>query len=73
MIKTTNDFGHYVLSADKGNTLHNGEIYTKVYISNADIDETNWIEVDDSTVPVVEDEATAADYEAALAEMGVEV
>lgn len=73
MIKTTNKFGHYVLSAEKGMTLTNGEIYTKVYISHEDIDESAWTEVDDSAVPVVDEEATTEDYEAALAEMGVEV
>lgn len=52
MIKTQNKFGHYVLSADKGMTLFNGEIYTKVYISHDDIDETTWTDVDDSAAPV---------------------
>lgn len=74
MRKTKNCFGHYVLSADNGMTLFDGEIYTKVFVSQEDIDETNWTEVDESEVPVIEDEeATAEDYETALAEMGVKV
>jgi hypothetical protein len=73
MLKTLNSFGHSALSADKGKTLYNGEIYTKIYISNKDIDETAWTEVDDSEVPVMDEEPTAEGYEAALAEMGVEV
>lgn len=52
MRKTKNYFGHYVLSADKGKTLHNGEIYTKVFVSQEDIEEANWTEVDDSAVPM---------------------
>ena len=55
-------------------TLFDGEIYTKVFVYQEDIDETNWTEVDESEVPVIEDEeATAEDYETALAEMGVKV
>lgn len=73
MHKTRNSFNHYVLSAEKGKTLHNGEIYTKVFISHKDIDEATWTEVDDSEVPVIEEEPTAEDYETALAEMGVQV
>ena len=73
MRKNINSFNHYVLSAEKGKTLHNGEIYTKVFVSQEDIDEANWTEVDDSEVPVIEEEPTAEDYEAALAEMGVTV
>ena len=73
MRKNQNVFGHYVLSAEKGMTLHNGEIYTKVFVSQEDIDETNWTEVDDSEVPVIDEEPTAEDYETALAEMGVTV
>ena len=55
MRKKQNHLGHYALSAEKGMTLHNGEIYTKVYISHADIDEANWTELDDSAVPVDEE------------------
>lgn len=74
MRKNQNVFGHYVLSADNGMTLFDGEIYTKVFVSQEDIDETNWTEVDESEVPVIEDEEpTAEDYETALAEMGVKV
>lgn len=50
MKKMKNTFGHFVLSSDKGMTLTNGEIYTKIYISNEDINEANWTEVDDSDV-----------------------
>ena len=73
MRKNQNAFGHYVLSAEKGKTLYNGEIYTKVFVSQEDIDETKWAEVDDSAVPVIDEEATAEDYQKALSEMGVEV
>ena len=52
MRKTYNKFGQCVLLAGTGKTLTNREIYTKVYISKEDIDETNWTEVDDSAVPV---------------------
>lgn len=52
MYKTINKFEHFVLSAENGKTLHNGEIYTKVFVSHEDIDESNWTEVDDSAVPV---------------------
>ncbi len=55
MLKTINSFGHYVLSAEKGKTLFDGETYTKVFISHADIDETVWTEVEDSAVPAVEE------------------
>ena len=73
MRKTLNKFNHCVLSAEKGKTLHNGEIYTKVLVSHEDIDEANWTEVEDSAVPIIEEEATETDYQNALAEMGVEV
>ena len=73
MRKNRNSFGHFVLSAEKGKTLFDGEIYTKVFVSQEDIDEANWTEVDDSAVPVIEEEPTAEDYETALAEMGVQV
>ena len=56
-MKTQNRFGHYMLTADKGMTLFNGETHTKSYISPADIDETKWTEVEDSAVPV-DDEIT---------------
>lgn len=52
MHKTTNSFNQYVLKAEKGMTLTNGEIYTKMYISANEIDESVWTEVDDSEVPV---------------------
>jgi hypothetical protein len=52
MRKTKNCFGHYVLSADNGMTLFDGDIYTKVFVSQEDIDEVNWTEVDDSAVPM---------------------
>ena len=52
MHKIKNSFGQYALSADKGKTLYNGEIYTKVYISREDFDESAWVEVANSAVPV---------------------
>lgn len=55
MRKNQNHLGHCVLTAEAYKTLHNGEIYTKVYISHTDIDETAWTEVDDSAVPVDEE------------------
>ncbi len=73
MRKYQNSFGHAVLSADNGKTLYNGEIYTKVFVSHVDIEESNWTEVDDDEVPIMDEAPTAEDYEAALAEMGVEV
>ena len=73
MLKTKNQFGHYVLSADKGKTLTDGEIYTLVCVSNEDINESDWTEIDIAEVPVTEDEATEADYQSALSEFGVKV
>jgi hypothetical protein len=64
MTKTQNNFGQYVLSAEKGMTLTDGEIYTKVYISPVDIDETVWAEVNDAEVPVVEEELTETEQKA---------
>ena len=64
MRKTRNEFDHYVISAENGMTLHDGEIYTKIYISPVDIDESEWTEVNDSEVPVTEEEATETDLKA---------
>ena len=64
MTKTQNNFGQYVLSAEKGMTLTDGEIYTKVYISTVDIDETVWAEVNDAEVPVIEEELTETEQKA---------
>ena len=64
MIKTKNTFNHFVLSAERGKTLTDGEIYTKVYISPVDIDETVWVEVDASEVPVEEEELTEVEQKA---------
>lgn len=58
MRKSVNRLGQHILTADRGKTLTNGEIYTKIYISKNDIDESAWTEVDDSKVPV-DDELTA--------------
>lgn len=52
MTKTQNSLGQYVIKADTGNILTNGEIYTLVYISDEDINESDWTEVDISEVPV---------------------
>lgn len=64
MIKTKNTFNHSVLSAERGKTLTDGEIYTKVYISTGDIDETVWAEVNDAEVPVIEEELTETEQKA---------
>lgn len=71
MNKTKNQLGQYVLAADKGMTLTNGEIYTKIYISNEDINESDWSEVDESAVPKEEETATEQDYINALKRLGV--
>jgi hypothetical protein len=55
MKKTVNIYGQCVLTADKGKSLTNGEIYTKIYISNVDIDENMWSEIDDADVPAAEE------------------
>ena len=64
MIKIVNNQGHFVLSAERGKTLTNGAIYTKVYISPVDIDETMWTEVNDADVPAVEEELTETEQKA---------
>lgn len=51
MLKKKNKLGHYMLTADRGMTLTDGEIYTKIYISGEDIDLSAWTEVEDSAVP----------------------
>ena len=71
MTKTRNRFGQHVLTADKGKSLTNGEIYTLVYISKEDISESDWTEVDISEVPVMDEEATEVDYIAQLQRLGV--
>lgn len=68
MNKTVNKLGQYVLTADKGKSLTNGEIYTKIYISNVDIDESQWAEIEDADVPAAEEpmdetEAKATAYD----------
>lgn len=59
------------LTPDEGKWLYNGEICSDlVYLGrNASADE--WWEVDEYIEPPQDDEATAEDYEAALAELGV--
>lgn len=64
MIKTKNTFNHFVLSAERGKTLTDGAIYTKVYVSPVDVDETVWTEVNDAEVPVVEEELTETEQKA---------
>ena len=56
MQKTQNAFGHYVITADKGKILTNGEIYTIAYISPSEINESNWTEIDISEVPTENEE-----------------
>ena len=73
MRKSQNSYGHHIISAENGMTLHDGESYTKIHISHEDIDASEWTEVKDSDVPVVDDEPAPADYQAALREMGVDV
>ena len=67
----TNDKGIRVLTPDEGKYLTNGETYsTKVYLGkNASPDE--WREVDEIPAEEDDDEASEADYLAALAELGV--
>ena len=63
------------LKAENGKMLYNASIDTytpKAYLF-AESEEADWVEVDASEVPVIEEEATAEDYHTALAEMGVEV
>lgn len=63
------------LKADKDKMLYNASIDTytpKAYLF-AESEEAEWVEVDASAVPVIEEEPTAEDYQTALAEMGVEV
>lgn len=52
MYKMKNVFGHYVLTAEKGKCLTNGKIYTLSYISNEDINESDWTEVNIADVPL---------------------
>lgn len=73
MIKYVNGFGQHILTAEKGKVLTDGEIYALNYISNDANNESDWVEVDASAVPVEDEEAAAEDYQTALAEMGVEV
>ena len=71
MTITINDKGIRVLTPDEGKYLTNGETYsTKVYLGkNASPDE--WREVDEIPAEEADDEASEADYLAALAELGV--
>ena len=59
MNKTQNIFQQFILSSGTGMTLTNGEIYTKIYISDTDIDESAWTEVDDSEIPAADFDLTA--------------
>ena len=69
MRKTKNNFGHYVITADKGKILTNGEIYTVSYISPSEINETEWAEINISEVPIADEEIS--DSEALDIIMGV--
>lgn len=69
MQKAQNAFGHYVVTADKGKILTNGEIYTIVYISPSEINETEWAEINISEVPIADEEIS--DSEALDIIMGV--
>lgn len=64
--------GMYAAIADPGKAIDYGNGYChKLYRKENDF--ADCTEVDASAVPVEEEEPTAEDYEAALAEMGVEV
>lgn len=69
MKKTKNNFGHYVITADKGKILTNGEIYTIVYISPSEINESTWTEINISEMP--EEDEEILDEEALNIVMGV--
>ena len=60
-----------IIIPDEGKWLYNGEACSDlVYLAkNASVDD--WREVDEYIEPTDDDEATAEDYEAALAELGV--
>lgn len=64
--------GMYAIVADPGMVIDHGDGYCHKLYREMD-NFADCTEVDASVVPVTEDEVTAADYEAALAEMGVEV
>lgn len=49
------------------------DVYTPKAYLFTETEESEWVEVDETEVPVTDEEPTAEDYEAALAEMGVEV
>ena len=64
--------GKYAAVADPNMVINFGDCYChKLYRKENDF--SDCVEVDASAVPVIEEEATAEDYETALAEMGVEV
>lgn len=64
--------GMYAAVADPGMVINYGDGYChKLYRKENDF--SDCVEVDESEVPVIEEEATAEDYETALAEMGVKV
>ena len=63
------------LIADEGMTLNNGEAFGKtVWLANGD-DGARWQEVTDEEAAILKrdlEEATAEDYQVAMAEMGVD-
>lgn len=71
-MKFLTENGMYAVVADTGMAIaFNGGHTNKLYRKTNDF--ADCTEVDASTVPADDEEATAEDYEAALAEMGVEV
>lgn len=70
--------GITVLTADDGMKLTNGTSFGSVVYLGANDSESNWYEITEAEAEKLmegenDEEATAEDYEAALAEMGVEV
>ena len=72
MLKLT-ECNKICLKADTGKMLYNASIDTytpKAYLFT-EAEESDWVEVDASEVPVMDEEATEADYIAELQRLGV--
>lgn len=74
MIKTT-ECEKICLKADGGKILYNERIaaYTPKAYLFAESESSEWVEVDETEAPTLGDEATTADYQEALREMGVDI
>ncbi len=71
-MKFLTENGMFAAVAAPGMVINYGDGYChKLYRKTDDF--SDCIEVDESEVPPAEDEATEADYQSALREMGVEV